>query len=54
MLQSLFPKNLGPTPELNFELGERLTTVTGNNGLGTTSQRRVAGRSAVLERKDLE
>ena len=34
MLRSLTIKNVGPAPELNLELGERLNIITGDNGLG--------------------
>lgn len=36
MLEKLSLRNLGPAPELDFEFGERLNLVTGDNGLGKT------------------
>jgi hypothetical protein len=34
MLESLHLKNVGPAPEMELELGERLNLITGDNGLG--------------------
>ncbi|MCX6876631.1 MAG: AAA family ATPase [Verrucomicrobia bacterium] len=36
MLETLSLKNLGPAPALDFEFGERLNLITGDNGLGKT------------------
>ena len=34
MLESLHLKNVGPAPEMRFEPAERLSLITGDNGLG--------------------
>jgi DNA repair ATPase RecN len=34
MLESLHLKNVGPAPELRWELAKRLNLITGDNGLG--------------------
>jgi hypothetical protein len=34
MIKNLKIKNVGPAPEFNLELGERLNIITGDNGLG--------------------
>ncbi|MEX1115858.1 MAG: AAA family ATPase [Akkermansiaceae bacterium] len=36
MLETLSLRNLGPAPALDFEFGERLNLLTGDNGLGKT------------------
>jgi AAA domain, putative AbiEii toxin, Type IV TA system len=36
MLETLSLRNLGPAPELDFEFGDRLNILTGDNGLGKT------------------
>jgi hypothetical protein len=36
MLKKLCLKNIGPAPEMNFDFGERLNILTGDNGLGKT------------------
>jgi hypothetical protein len=36
MLETLSLRNLGPAPALDFEFGERLNLITGDNGLGKT------------------
>lgn len=36
MIETLSLKNLGPAPELEFQFGERLNLITGDNGLGKT------------------
>ena len=36
MLETLSLRNLGPAPALDFEFGEGLNLITGDNGLGKT------------------